>query len=188
MAENQILPFAYADGANVLSQSDYQADNQRLIGHQPGVARSALENKALRQVSTMAAGLAQFIADGQAADVNDGKTPAEIAAMLLSAVTTSASPTVEEAAGIFVIRFPNTNLAIQTGTSTNNTTSPLNINFPYAFTRVYGFSAAPLVGTPGYVPVLVVPWVRNESFSFGFAQASGGGAAGSVSWLAIGEI
>ena len=85
MAENQILPFAYADGANVLSQSDYQADNQRLIGHQPGIARSALENKALRQATTIAAGLAQFIADGQAADVTDAKTPVEIAAMLAAA-------------------------------------------------------------------------------------------------------
>ena len=85
MAENQILPFAYADGANVLSQSDYQADNQRLIGHQPGIARSALENKALRQATTVTAGLAQFIADGQAVDVTDSKTPVEIAAMLLAA-------------------------------------------------------------------------------------------------------
>ena len=85
MAENQILPFAYADGANVLSQSDYQADNQRLIGHQPGIARSALENKALRQASAMAAGLAQFIADNQPDNVTDSRAPAEIAAMLLTA-------------------------------------------------------------------------------------------------------
>lgn len=82
MAENQILPFAQGQGANVLSQTDYAGDSMRLQGHQPGVARSALENKALLQCSSMAAGLAQFIADGQADDVTDTKTPAEIAAML----------------------------------------------------------------------------------------------------------
>lgn len=86
MAENQILPFAVQDtGTNLLTQAEYAADAQRLAGHQPGVARSKLENKALRQVSTMAAGLAQFIANRQADDVTDAKTPAEIAAMLESA-------------------------------------------------------------------------------------------------------
>ena len=86
MAENQILPFAYADGANVLSQTDYVGDNQRLIGHQPGIARSALENKALRQATLMAAGVGQFIADKQTADVTDGLTPQEVSDMLTDAL------------------------------------------------------------------------------------------------------
>lgn len=87
MAENQILPFAYADGANVLSQTDYVGDNQRLIGHQPGIARSALENKALRQLSAIAAGTGQFLADNQDnEDVTDAKTPIEIAAMFLASI------------------------------------------------------------------------------------------------------
>ena len=90
MAENQILPFAQGQGANVLSQADYAGDSMRLQGHQPGVARSALENKALLQCSSIAAGLAQFIADGQADDVTDAKTPAEIAAMLAASVEGSA--------------------------------------------------------------------------------------------------
>ena len=86
MAENQILPFAYADGANVLSQSDYQADNQRLIGHQPGIARSALENKALRQASAMAAGLAQLVAQNQAADVTESLSTVEMAGVIRDAL------------------------------------------------------------------------------------------------------
>ena len=88
MATNYILPFAGTDtGTNLLTQDEYEADAQRIIGHQPGVARSKLENKALRQATAMASGLAQFIADGQADDVTDAKTPAEIAAMLLAANT-----------------------------------------------------------------------------------------------------
>ena len=85
MATNNILPFAQGTGANVQSQADYSADQQRIIGNQPGIARSAFVNKALLQASVMASGLAQFIADGQSDDVTDAKTPAEIAEMLKDA-------------------------------------------------------------------------------------------------------
>lgn len=84
---NFILPFCSTDsGTNLLTQNQYQADAQRSIGHQTGIARSVLANKAARQAAAMAAGLGQFIADGQADNVTDNLTPAQIAAMIILAV------------------------------------------------------------------------------------------------------
>ena len=89
MATNEILPFAETDtGTNLLTQAAYLADSQRPIGNQPGVARSNLVNKALRQTSLIAAGVAQFLADTQANNITDSRTPAEIATYL-RAVTAS---------------------------------------------------------------------------------------------------
>lgn len=70
---NDILPFCSAgvDGRDLLAQADYAADVQRTIGHQPGIARQELANKQARQVSHMAAGLAQFLARRYAAGVKD---------------------------------------------------------------------------------------------------------------------
>lgn len=87
MATNEILPFASTNtGTNLLTQAEYSADSQRVIGHQPGIARSKLENKVLRQASTIAAGLAEFIADWQANNVTDGLTPQQVADYLLAAL------------------------------------------------------------------------------------------------------
>lgn len=88
MATNEILPFASTNtGTNLLTQAEYAADAQRTTGHQPGIARSKLENKALRQASLLAAGLAEFIADYQANNVTDSLTPQNIADYLLAAIT-----------------------------------------------------------------------------------------------------
>ena len=87
MATNEILPFASTDtGTNLLTQSEYVADAQRTTGNQPGIARSKLVNKALRQASLLSAGLAEFIADYQANNVTDGLTPQNIADYLLAAI------------------------------------------------------------------------------------------------------
>lgn len=88
MATNEILPFATDDtGTNLLTQAEYSTDAQRDIGHQPGIARAKLANKAMRQVSLLAAGVAEFIADYQANNVTDGLTPQQIADYLLAAIT-----------------------------------------------------------------------------------------------------
>lgn len=88
MATNEILQFASTDtGTNLLTQVEYTADAQRTTGNQPGIARSKLVNKALRQASLIAAGLAEFIADYQANNVTDSLTPQNIADYLLAAIT-----------------------------------------------------------------------------------------------------
>lgn len=88
MATNGILRFAETDtGTNLLTQAEYLADAQRPIGNQPGVARSKLVNKALRQSSLIAAGIAEYIADNQANNVTDTLTPQNIADYLQAAIS-----------------------------------------------------------------------------------------------------
>lgn len=94
MATNEILRFAETNtGTNLLTQAEYLADTQRLVGNQPGVARSKLVNKALRQSSLIAAAVAQFIADNQANNVVDTATPADIADWIEAVVRSIGTPT-----------------------------------------------------------------------------------------------
>lgn len=94
MATNEILQFAETDtGTNLLTQAEYLADAQRPIGNQPGVARSKLVNKALRQSSLIAAAVAQFIADNQTNNVVDTAAPADIADWIEAAVRSIGIPT-----------------------------------------------------------------------------------------------
>jgi hypothetical protein len=87
MANNEILTFAENDtGTNLLTQAEYLADSQRVIGNQPGIARSKLVNKAIRQASLVAAAIAQYAADRQALDVTDDLTPAELADIIADAL------------------------------------------------------------------------------------------------------
>ena len=94
MATNEILPFATTNtGTNLLTQAEYTADAQRTIGHQPGIARSKLENKVLRQASLIAAGVAEFIADYQTQNVTDSLTTQNVADYLADAVRQAAFAT-----------------------------------------------------------------------------------------------
>ena len=94
MATNEILQFAETDtGTNLLTQAEYLADSQRPIGNQPGVARSKLVNKALRQASLISAGVAEFLADNQANNITDGLTPQDIATYMEAVVRSLGIPT-----------------------------------------------------------------------------------------------
>lgn len=85
---NEILAFAAqgVDGRDLLAQADYAADAQRLIGHQPGIARQELANKQARQAAHMAAGLAQFLARRYAAGVVDDGDLDKVEAGIVAAV------------------------------------------------------------------------------------------------------
>ncbi|WP_312297084.1 hypothetical protein [Atlantibacter hermannii] len=72
MATNDFKPFATGAGANVMSQSDYLALAALITGFQSGKASSAQVNKALRQSSTMAALIGQFIANAGSDALDDG--------------------------------------------------------------------------------------------------------------------
>lgn len=78
---NKILGFG-TSATNELTDAAYAADAQRLSGNVPGVARSSLVNKVLHQTSVIAAGVAQYLADRQSADIVDTLTPAQVAALL----------------------------------------------------------------------------------------------------------
>ncbi|MEH5098998.1 hypothetical protein PO486_14020 [Atlantibacter hermannii] len=80
MATNDFKPFATGAGANVMSQSDYQALEALITGFQSGKASSAQVNKALRQATFISSALAQFVADKTGQDVlDDGNLSAFVA-------------------------------------------------------------------------------------------------------------
>lgn len=61
---NEFLPFAIDPEASIISQALWAGDTLRPKGHIPGtIANSALENKALRQATTMAAALGLLISE-----------------------------------------------------------------------------------------------------------------------------
>ena len=96
MGTSSILRFADNPGANVQSDVDYAADAQRPEGNQPGIARSALNNKAFRQASAIAAAVAQFIAQNQANDVSDSVDTADLVLYLQAALPTELAPTLRD--------------------------------------------------------------------------------------------
>ena len=79
---NDFLPFATDPSANVESQAAYATDSQRSLGQQPGVARSNINNKALRQATYMVSCLAQYMANTTGNDVLDDATQSEILATM----------------------------------------------------------------------------------------------------------
>lgn len=90
MSANQILVVAQSGSANVETQSAYASDSQLTIGNQSGVARSAFVNKTLLQVSAVAAGVAQFLADSQSTDITDQLTPTSFSAIFRAALNSAA--------------------------------------------------------------------------------------------------
>ncbi|HAJ5492278.1 TPA: hypothetical protein HMV38_25650, partial [Escherichia coli] len=89
MATNDFKPFATGSGANVLSQADYDALSARTTGFLSGKASSAQVNKALRQASTIAAVVAQFISDNSGDDTLDNGNLPTLLASLESALLKS---------------------------------------------------------------------------------------------------
>lgn len=99
---NEILEFA-EDSTNVLTPEEYSVDAGRLAGHVPGRSRSNLENTALRQVSRLCRGVAQFIAEGYAPGVVDDGDLEKIVDGLWAAIAEVAptpGPATTETAGI----------------------------------------------------------------------------------------
>lgn len=76
---NEFLPHATGGGSNVITQSAWSALAARLTGFQAGVAKSDEVNKALRQATSIAAMIGQFISDRGGVDALDN---ANIGALL----------------------------------------------------------------------------------------------------------
>ena len=63
------------------------SDTERDLGSQAQeVARSELNNKALKQATLVASGVSQFVADNQATDIDDSLTPAQYSAAFSEAI------------------------------------------------------------------------------------------------------
>ena len=71
MPRNEIKAFAIEEGANVVSQQDWEASEARKTGFRKGLARSTEINKAIRQSSRIAAAVAGFTAEKSGLDVLD---------------------------------------------------------------------------------------------------------------------
>lgn len=71
MATNELLPFAAAGGANVITQAEYAALAARLSGFTAGLANPRQMNKAWRQAAFAAAMIGEFTADYSGDDVVD---------------------------------------------------------------------------------------------------------------------
>lgn len=71
MAKNDFKAFATDRNANVISQEEWEALPALLSGFTAGKASSAQVNKVIRQVSFIAAALAQFVSDKTQRDVLD---------------------------------------------------------------------------------------------------------------------
>ncbi|EOY5723696.1 hypothetical protein ACP6ZN_002191 [Enterobacter cloacae] len=82
MAKNDFKPFATGAGANVMSQADWEALPALLTGFQSGKASSAQMNKAFRQASFIASGIAQFVCNASGQDVLDDGNLASFIAKL----------------------------------------------------------------------------------------------------------
>lgn len=86
---NNFLTFCPTDtGTNLLTQADYSVDTDRTNGNQPGVARSKLVNKAMRQSAFVSSQLAQFVADNTGTDVLDNGITAQFLAQLTAVLGT----------------------------------------------------------------------------------------------------
>lgn len=87
MGINKILPFAQGVGANVLSDVDYAALTALLTnGFLSGTALSVQLNKVWRQSSSMAVGLAEFVAANQVQNVSDDLSAATMAGLIEDAI------------------------------------------------------------------------------------------------------
>ncbi len=76
MSVNNFLPFCETDtGTNLLTDAEYSVDSGRTAGNVPGIARSKLVNKALRQSNAVTSQLAQLVANMTGQDIlDDGNT------------------------------------------------------------------------------------------------------------------
>lgn len=85
---NEILKFC-EDGttSDLLTQAEYSADPERLIGNQPGIARQKLVNKVLRQCAYISNAFAEYIATKTGGNVLDNDDSAALQALIVTAFT-----------------------------------------------------------------------------------------------------
>lgn len=82
---NDFIPFSTSGTANVYTNAEYIADADTTNGNQPGIAKSKLVNKALRQCSIISTVVAQYIADITGTNAVDDGTTATLLTNLKSA-------------------------------------------------------------------------------------------------------
>ena len=152
MAKNDFLPFATADGANVLSADEYQKLTSRSNGFNAGVARSQELNTVWRQASVIAHVVTQFIADTNNSDVADDGDLDALKTGLISALSKNVSNTVPAAsttvAGI---------TKLSSATNSNDETMAAT---PKAVKAAYDLASK--VSVDALYPVGIVTWFAQN--------------------------
>ena len=85
---SDFLPFATGSGANVESQATWATDAAVTNGFSSGIASSAKFNKAIRQGTFIAAGVAQWVANAIKGNVPDDGNLTNLVTYIGNAVTT----------------------------------------------------------------------------------------------------
>jgi hypothetical protein len=89
MATNDFIGFASSGNANVMSQADYAAAHEQLVGVQPGMASSAMSNKVWRQGANMAAVIGELIKNHGIDALDNGDLATLYNALLLATASTT---------------------------------------------------------------------------------------------------
>ncbi|MPU29137.1 phage tail protein [Escherichia coli] len=207
MATNNFKAFALDPNANVTPQADWEALPALLSGFTAGKAASAQVNKALRQSTTIAALVGQFIANSGAdaldnADVNGLVTKftnALIANLGLGEaakrnVGTGANqiPDMSLFASINTVtaaaqKFPS-GLILQCGqlNGAPNVSSTYGMRFPMTFSRVIAVVVTLNVTGAAGQPTVSATSVQNTGFNITVSPGSGYGSSADAYYIAMG--
>lgn len=180
---NQILKFGTSVlSSNILTQAEYAAaaPSPRTSGHVPGIASNKLENKALIQTATIAAGVAEWMSTRQTTipDITDQLTSAEIVTAM-DASTLAALPA-STTAVVGKTRFA-TSAETQAGASALVAVTPAGLQSKVSSTTALGISrfatsAEIIAGTQSLVgvsPSSLGPITASFTAS-GYARLPGG--------------
>jgi hypothetical protein len=199
-ATNDFLPFAIGGGANVEDQADYSVDTLRTNGNQPGVAVSALNNKALRQGTFVASQVAQFLANVNNMDVQDNTTSTQLLAQLVGALqflppvinTFTSSTGTWNTTFVFMVSTPSVSPTVgATYTDSGSTTFTVvkTVTLSGGVVAVYATGGtAPVVGaapgtltkTAGTGDATVTYYAVRAPLSLEVLMVGGGGGGGST--------
>lgn len=129
---SQILPFCPEGteaAGDIMSLETYASSTLRLRGHQQGMARRELQNRAMRQVSLVAAGLAQYMANRYAEGVLDNGNLDAIESAMVAAVQAQINATAPPAATDIVAGVVElaTATEVQTGTDAARAVTPAGL-------------------------------------------------------------
>lgn len=159
MATNNFKAFALDPNANVMSQADWEALPALLSGFTAGKAASAQVNKAIRQATTIAALVGQFIANA-GEDALDNGDVSGLVSKFTDAIIGNIGFDVSKAQTGWEL--DPTGMLTQWGIGSNATAGKVNITFPTAFPeRITSIKLTPIIPNPSGVDSVSVDSSTN---------------------------
>ena len=137
MASNNFLIFN-ENKKNMLSDTAYDSDNQRKNGLEPGMARSALMNKVLYQITSVCSSIAQFLASkGYNVEENADSLYNCISDLLSNKIVDDTTSLNE---GIYRNLLLDTNISDDINNLALGKSTPYNITHGLGYTFIYKFN------------------------------------------------